>query len=156
MTIEQLEARVTALENHLQEVITRGAEFRAGTNRAAMQVAQELQMTHQRWEGQKVRIDRILGTCDDLLKRFEAWKTVGNEMGRDVVALQKVVNTHTTMFDSIIERQDLQSKMLGNLVTMADDMRAFMREVQSILGTSKPEPTSSHPGDEGTATNVRD
>ena len=42
---------------------------------------------HDIWRGVKHRVDRQVGTMDDLLKRFEAWKTIGNNMQEQLKAI---------------------------------------------------------------------
>src|SRR5262245_60788410 len=55
------------------------------------------------WRGVKYRIDRQTGTLDDLLRRFEAWKTVGNELGEQVNAHEQRLERHSKMHESALK-----------------------------------------------------
>jgi hypothetical protein len=138
--LESLKQRVELLESQVEVQ-------RRKTSGELERMSTRLQESHERWEGQKVRIDRILGTCDDLLKRFEAWKTVGNEMGQDVITLQEdsasmmtLLNTHTRMFDNAVERMDEHDErlerhrqMLAHMTELANTLKEFMHDIQRIL-----------------------
>lgn len=153
--LERLEASAQLRAGWLQ-----GSDERAKwAERELERMSERLQDLHERWEGQKVRIDRILGTCDDLLKRFEAWKAVGNEMGADVNRIDEdmsscltLISTHTGMFDTVYERVDdvearleRHTQMLAHLTEMAGTLKEFMVEVKRILDIR---PASELPGDE--------
>jgi len=135
------ETEIADLRQRLELVESTLAGHRLKSSNELERMSTRLQESHERWEGQKVRIDRILGTCDDLLKRFEAWKTVGNEMGEQVNDHAKVINTHTRMFDNAVERLDEHDErlerhyqMLTHFTELANTLKTFMREVQQILG----------------------
>ena len=69
-------------------------------------------------EGQRVRIDRLLGGIDDLQKRFEAWKAVGNEMGATVAALQQRGET----YDEMWQRQQQANFVVTEFMGATSDM----------------------------------
>jgi uncharacterized coiled-coil DUF342 family protein len=83
------------------------------------QLEEALRMTRGTVEGTKVRIDRLLGTIDDLLKRFEAWKEIGNEMGETVEAMQAVQGNH----EGLWEQQQKANKLVER----------FMEETEAML-----------------------
>lgn len=80
MNEQSVEVRLQDIERHNQDIARRLTELEMRT------------------EGMRVRIDRIVGTTEDLLKRFEAWKSVGNEMGQDVMQLMDQVKTGEAMW----------------------------------------------------------
>jgi len=161
------ETEIADLRQRLELVESTLAAHRLKSSNELERMSTRLQESHERWEGQKVRIDRILGTCDDLLKRFEAWKTVGNEMGEtvnrqgeDIGSCMTLLNTHTRMFDQTVEvtdalnaRMDTHREMLETFSAMAEDLKGFMREVQQILGVKDEDRTdlaAVEPGSERT------
>jgi chromosome segregation ATPase len=149
-----LEAGHDGLSVTLSATIAQGESWKTEVERKLQQIQEEqlrlstrLQDSHERWEGQKTRIDRILGTCDDLLKRFEAWKTVGNEMGETVNNHQAVLQAHTELFKSLNERLELHRAMLDALAALGKDVGQFMREIQRILAIDPPLVPAEPPGD---------
>jgi len=155
------ETEIADLRQRLELVESTLAAHRLKSSNELERMSTRLQESHERWEGQKVRIDRILGTCDDLLKRFEAWKTVGNEMGEQVNDHAKVINTHTRMFDAAVERFEGHAdrldghderlgrhyQMLTHFTELANTIKTFMREVQQILGV--PDSMRADVGEDG-------
>jgi len=144
----------TDLSSMLGAATAEGASWEEVVNRKFQQIQEEqlrlstrLQDSHERWEGQKIRIDRILGTCDDLLKRFEAWKTVGNEMGETVNNHQAMLKDLTEVAQSLNERLDVHREMLDALVALGKDVGQFMREIQRILAIEPPLVPAEPPGD---------
>lgn len=69
-------------------------------------------------EGTKVRIERMLGTLDDLLKRFEAWKQIGNEMGETVKALQERGVQHDELWAQQQRANELVDKFMEETEAM--------------------------------------
>jgi hypothetical protein len=83
------------------------------------QLEDTLRLTRGMVEGQHIRIDRMLGTLDDLLKRFEAWKQIGNEMGELVKTLQ--------------DREQVNEKMWEHQSEANAMVQAFMDETRTML-----------------------
>lgn len=83
------------------------------------QLEEALRMTRGMVEGSRVRVDRLLSTIDDLLKRFEAWKEIGNEMGETVKAMQ----AHAQQNDGLWEQQQRANQLVD----------CFMEETEAML-----------------------
>lgn len=106
----------------------------------SQRLSEELQGLRENFNGQKTRIDRQVGTMDDLLKRFEAWKTVGNEMGEElkvqtntVVALGEIVKVHAEVQAVHAKNITVVKDFLYDLRELADDATRNLEADESEL-----------------------
>lgn len=79
--------------------------------------------TMSRTEGQRVRIERILSTVEDLLKRFEAWKVIGNEMGQNVNGVIESVEAMRELLHTHHEMWEKQSELNKAMKELAEEVR---------------------------------
>lgn len=84
---------------------------------------QRVQMMSGRIEGISVRVDRMVGGLTDLLARFEAWKTIGNEMGELVKELQG----RQGVYDDLWKTQQRANLIVSD----------FMEEIKALLESMK-------------------
>lgn len=99
--------------------------------------------------GQKLRIDRQVGTMDDLLKRFEAWKSIGNEMGEElkvltntVVPIGDRVQTHAEILTVHTNNIRIFKDFLSDLRELVEDATAGFEADESELDECSDEPKS--------------
>jgi len=147
--VERLHAALKDKVEYIEGQMLSGAATRAGqvdgivTRLAGVEAT--VQGWTERWEGTKVRIDRMTGTVDDLLQRFEAWKTVGNEIGAQMQALTETVKTHHEILDRHTELHSRMGSYMTAVKEMLDEMRA------AVVGEPKPEPPGAPTLDPATA-----
>jgi uncharacterized coiled-coil protein SlyX len=93
----------------------------------------------QRYAGIATRVDRMVDQLDDLQKRFEAWKTAGNEMGKDVSDLQEVLEGHGTLLA-------LQKDFNAHFIKTLQAHTEMLKGIAAAVGHPLPQtPTGAAP-----------
>jgi hypothetical protein len=117
---------------------------------------ERIQAWSERWRGMGERIERTQGSVEDLLKRFEAWKVTGNELGQQVDDHHKVLNIHTKMFDDQIATNERITGLFVEARGMLDELLDVVRgklpedqqETANEAGSDQGRPAD---GDQGAA-----
>jgi hypothetical protein len=112
-TVDGLRIRVDEITKAVGDGVTQIVDSQRRRIAAAEEKAE---LMRQEIEGQRVRIERGQGTVTDLLQRFEAWKTVGNELGQLVEAQGGQLQLHSKMLQT-------QGEIIQALKTMLEEIR---------------------------------
>ena len=149
--IELLSSRMVEVEQRLPQLLFE-AEMAEGLKLRFAKVEAELtrhdariQEVFEIWRGTQQRIERQTGTLSDLLQRFEAWKSVGNEMGEEVRAQTNVVQEHGERLGGIDQRLERHAAMHAQAVESLKAIKELLVEFRvAVTG----EPLSDEPAEE--------
>jgi len=117
--IELLTSRLVDVEQRLPQLLfeagmAEGLKLRFAKVEAELtRLDERVQEVFDIWRGTQQRIERQTGTLADLLARFEAWKTVGNELGQQVEAHERRLDRHAAMHESALKAlQDVKQVLV--------------------------------------------
>jgi predicted nucleic acid-binding Zn-ribbon protein len=138
--IELLSSRMVEVEQRLPQLLfeagmAEGLKLRCAKVEAELARHDErIQEVFEIWRGTQQRIERQTGTLSDLLMRFEAWKTVGNELGEQVDHHEDRLGRHGEMHQTALKA--------------LQDVRLVLTEMRDIVaGEQEGEPCQPSTGE---------
>jgi len=143
--LQGIQARFEKIEQQLTEGLATGEKFMRKVDAELARHDARIQEVFEIWRGTQQRIERQTGTLSDLLQRFEAWKSVGNEMGEEVRAQTNVVQEHGERLGGIDQRLERHAAMHAQAVESLKAIKELLVEFRvAVTG----EPLSDEPAEE--------
>lgn len=141
--VTKLEAQMEALGNDLiPPLVTSMAAVPGNLRDHKRQVEQVLRDSEDRWSGLGFRIDQMTGTLADLQMRFEAWKSVGNQMGETVNLMKEAVNSQGELMTLHQDHLVKQRAFNNEFTSFAATTRELLGAIRAAIGVAEPSTTA--------------